>query len=288
MSKFTKRILMFCVITFILGGVLFAVGMHMGEQTGQNPWVKENFLGNASISVDGARIHVGPSEESVEVKKELPAFENIHTKVECGNVQIVKGTAFRITCTYPEKEMPKFEVINGTLEVDQNCKDNHKGNATHSIVITVPLKEQLQDVTLENVVGNLSIADINAYSCKTTLTTGNIDIQDAQLERCVLTVSTGNICISTLISELCGVSTSTGDITITDSDVKEYALVNGVGNTTLELNKVTYDYTIDADTNVGNVIVNGEKKKDGYEKDGDENYRIKIGKDVGNISITTK
>lgn len=290
MNKFTKKILVFCVTTFVLGGVLFGVGMHMGDQTGQNPWIKEDFLGNMSISVDGAWIHVGPSEESEEIKEELPAFENIHTKINGGNVQIVKGTDFGITCIYPKKEMPKFKVINNTLEVDQDWQEDYErtGNVTRTITITVPAETQLTDVTLENVVGNLSIEDINVYSCMATLTTGNIDIQDAQLERCTLIVSTGNIYISALISDLCGVSTSTGDITITDGDVKEYSIVNGVGNTTLDLSQVTYDYTIDADTNVGNVMVNGEEKKGGYEKDGDENYRVKIGKDVGNINITTK
>lgn len=287
MSKFTKGILTFCGITLLLGGVLFGIGKHFGEQTEQNPWFGEDVLWGMDVTVDGAKIQMGEKVESIEKQESPLAFENIHMEVECGNVQVVKGSEFQISCIYPEKEMPEFKVENNTLEVTQkNCLNT--GNATRSIIITVPEQAQLLDMTFENEVGDVTITGITADSYTTTLSTGSVAIQSSDLERCMLTVDTGSIDISDLSADYCGVSTSTGEINIKDCDVKEYVLINDVGDTTLDLSSVSYDYAIKAKTDVGKVYMDGEKKSDDYEMDAVGDYRIEIRKDVGDINIRTK
>lgn len=293
MSKLTKFILTFCGITFLLGGILFGVGQFFGEKSQQNPWFGENVFGDVDVTVDGMKIYLGENAENVECMEKneiLPDFENIHMQAECANVQIVTGKEFQISCTYPENEMPDYKVVNNTLEVIQDKQEDYvnTGNVTRSIIISIPEQAVLKDVTLENVVGNISITAINAYSCMTTLTTGNVEISNSEMESCHVTISTGNIDISQLVSEDCGVSTSTGEVDITASDVKKYVIANGVGDTFLDLSKVTYDYSMDVETNVGKVYLDGEEVGKKYEKDRNEECCIKIRKNVGDINIKTK
>lgn len=290
MNKTTKLILSFCGITLLLGGILFGVGMYFGERTQQNPWFGKDVWGDIDIKVDGAQLSVGNYVECIEKKETLNAFENITMEAECANVRIIMGEEYQITCVYPENEMPQFNVENGTLKVTQDKQEDYQntGNVTRSIIITIPKQTVLKEVSLENIVGNIWVEDIDAYSYMTTLTTGNVEIHNAELESCMVTISTGNIKTSKLMADYCGMSTSTGEIDIIESDVKEYVIVNGVGDTTLDLSRVTYDYSINAETNVGKVYLNGDEKGLDYEVEKSGEYRIEIGKNVGDINIKTQ
>ena len=289
MSKFTKCILTFCGIALLIGGVLFGAGVFFGEKSQQNPWFEENLLGDMDVTVDGVKVFIGESEESIEKKEVLSAFENIYMKAECANVTIVTGTEFQIACTYPKDEMPEFKVENETLEVIQDRQEDYinTGNVTRSIIITVPEQTVLKDITLENVVGNISIADINTYRCMTTLTTGNVTVDNSEMDSCNFTISTGNVDITALVAEECYVSTSTGNLGMVGNDVKKYELISSVGGISLDLSKATCDYAMEASTNVGKVYIDDEEFGLKYEEEnGEGNIRLSV--NVGDIDIKTK
>lgn len=289
MNKFTKFILTFCAITFLLGGTLFGIGRYFGEQTQQNPWYGEDILGDIDITVDGSTISVGQNEKSNEIEETLAAFENIHMEAECANVQIVVGTDYRITCKYPQSEMPEYKVENNTLHIVQDKQEDYMnaGNITRSILITIPKDKVLKDITINNIVGNIDIGDISAYSCMITLTTGNVAVDNSEIARYCLTGSTGNVNIAGLVADECYVSTNTGEVDISASDVEKYVLLSNVGEISLNLSKATYDYSVKASTSVGKVYIDGEECDRKYEENnGDGN--IEAGVNVGDINIKTK
>ncbi len=289
MSKVTKYFLAFCGIALLMGGVLFGVGVFFGEKTQQNPWFGENVFWDADVTVDGVQVFVGKNAESIEKKEILPVFENIHMQAECANVEIVSGTEFQITCIYPKEEMPEFKVENETLEVIQDRKEDYinTGNVTRTIIISVPEQNVVKDITLENVVGNISIADINAYRCLTTLTTGNVTVDSSEIDLCSFTISTGNVDITNLVSEECYVSTSTGEVDMTAGDVKNYTIISGVGGVSLDVSRPTFDYAMEASTSVGKIYVDDKEWEKEYEDTTGEGT-IKIGVNVGDINIKTK
>ena len=289
MSKFTKCILTFCGIALLIGGVLFGVGLFFGERSQQNPWFGENVWRDMDVTVDGVKVFIGENAESIEKKEVLAAFENIYMKAECANVSIVTGTEFQITCTYPKDEMPEFKIENETLEIIQDRQEDYTntGNVTRAIIISVPEQTVLKDITLENVVGNISIADINAYRCLTTLTTGNVTVDNSEIDCCNFTISTGNVDVTALVAEECYLSTSTGKLDMVSNDVKKYVLISGVGGISLDLGKATCDYAMEASTNVGKVYIDGEESGLKYEEEnGEGNIRLSV--NVGDINIKTK
>ena len=217
--------------------------------------------------------HIDVSDVSVNSidKEEQEKFTGISADISVADLNIVEGDGYYLTLDCSEKFMPEYKVENGILTVKQQNDFNEWGwnmNNVHSeITITVPRGIALDSLSVYSDVGDLYVEGITAKSTTVDLSVGDIEFEDADLGDTEIEGDTGNISLDGVAFENLTINASVGDV-----DISAKQDLSG--------------YSMELDTSIGDVEVNGHNYDFQYTKDGTTDRKIKVDGSTGDINLT--
>lgn len=178
----------------------------------------------------------------------LNPFSEIKINVSIGAIRIQEGSEYHIESVYNKPFLqPRFEVVNGQLQINQQIKKGKSGNQNCKIVITVPPRTDIKLIDIESNVGDVDVRDITGDELEVSLNVGEVELHN---------------------------------IDFNDIDVN-----NNVGEVSIRLTDDVDNYTLRLSSDIGAVSVKGNSYKHHYESKGDTSKKISASTNVGAVSV---
>ena len=236
-------------------------------------------------------------------------FTSMQLTADTANV-VVKATDTN-TCTVTATNMPentiKVTVEDGKLCI--NAVPEHRkwyqnfqmgvNPPTSTITLSLPMNVYEQ-VELQNDIGNLTLQNVHADRISLKSDTGDMDLQSITGKSCSITNNIGSLSLQevqireqTDIQQLSDsefsaatIESDTGDIRLKDCTFYQVCTIKSdVGDVKGSILADVNNTSIDADTDVGSVSIDG--KKNGYQVPNALNT-LTIRVDTGDIRLTTQ
>lgn len=275
MKSIKRIVVLVAFLMLITGGVLLGAGYSKGG--------KHNFV--IDFKEKKLQYTGGDLIEKV-VSIDNKEIDMIEIDMEIGDIRIVKGDEFRVTVSGDEKLIPDIE--NRTSDSVLRITSRDKGKNTYGIgilnffngkltvgsinpesklIIEVPENAKIDTISLDSDLGNVIVEGISADILKAEVDLGNIEVRSCSFNKLNIVEDSGNIEIKSTISS-------------------EINLENDLGNIEAELIGNIDEYVIYADTDLGNVEVNGDNMKNSYDQHRDiADKSLRAVNDCGNITI---
>lgn len=202
-------------------------------------------------------------------KKELEAFDSVLVDADIGNLTIKQGDSYRLSWKVKNTGAVKYELKDGRLEITQrNTKKNWAGvhNNHCEILLTIPRDVELKSVELDMAVGDVDIAGISTKSLNVKANVGDVDVESSALGDVVIDADVGSVDL-----ENC----SFGNMEVDAA----------VGSIDVETMQSLEDYTFDLRADVGEISVNDNDYRHGFQRDGKGTCKIRLKADVGGIDV---
>ena len=264
------------------------------------------------------------------IKKDLDAFTSIDLASDAYDIVITQGDSYSLS--YPEYKNihTSYSVENDTLKLES--KSEHTVNfslsgssySDYALVLTVPSKQALDKITLNNSSGDIELSDLtfnqinitasygdvtladlsgNALKLKadcgnvnlsdTTLTSGNFtlnygdfDIQSTTISMCELTNDSGDFTASKFISDNATLNLHYGDAETESSTIRKLTATLDSGDCDLELTGSKSDYSLDLTSDTDDVEVDDENESGHYNYVRDTPNAIQVSTHYGSISLS--
>lgn len=206
-----------------------------------------NFSFNSDDDDDDFNFSYDINSEKSNITVRGQEFSKIKMDVKVSSVTIEEGDDYSFRADFNRPSLkPEYTITNGELYVTQ--KSVHKsGNNNCHIVITVPRFTQLEKLDVTVNVGELNIRNLSFYEGNITNNVGEIDVKN---------------------------------VTFDNLDV-----VNNVGEIDIYPTEDFEEYSLDLETNIGEVHVDGNNHKKQYSSKGTTDKYIRAKTNVGEISI---
>ncbi len=224
-----------------------------------------------------------PTTEKVVVEDYYKEFKNItdlDLDINAADLTIKEGEVFSIKA---EKLVSKIKVSedDGRLKVKQN-KVRIVNTSAGNIVITVP--KNINKLYLDGGAGKIEIEDIIAKKVKLALGFGNVNIDNVEFGPTDIKGGAGNIKINRAIIKDLELYAGAGNITINSELQGESIIDCGVGEINLLLMGGEDSYKIKATKGLGNLTINNKEYGDEVTYGNGKNA-VDIEGGMGNISI---
>ncbi|WP_276933490.1 DUF4097 family beta strand repeat-containing protein [Dubosiella newyorkensis] len=201
--------------------------------------------------------------------------ENIDTlvlDVAMAHIEIERGDAFKIeTENMPEMNQKSKEIhlnssVHGKEYKIEQTSDNHFTFQNLNVSMKVVVPSSIRAIRIETAMGDVQIRKVDLQDLDVTCQLGNVEVNES-------TIANGSLDLSM------------GDLEF-DGQVKEFLKANNaMGNIDLVLQGGREEYTIDADTDMGEVDVDHghahDAKHEGL-------ARIEAYTNMGNVDISFK
>lgn len=224
-----------------------------------------------------------PTTEKIVVDDYYKEFTNIrelNMSINAADLIINEGETFSIKA---EKLVSKIIVKedNGKIKIKQN-KVRVNNNSSGLIVITIP--STLNKLYLDGGAGHITINDIKSKSTKLSLGFGQVDINNVEFGNTDISGGAGNIEINKSTIEDLKLDSGAGRIKINAELKGESNIDCGVGEMNILLLGGEDNYKIKAEKGIGNITIDNKNYGDEITYGKGKNY-IKINGGVGNVSI---
>ncbi len=196
----------------------------------------------------------------IEISQDI---EKIEIDISAVSLKIVSGEKFSLSTNIDKLEV---DIKHSTLYIKQ--KQNgffFNSNNVGELVLTIPASIKLKAFDLDAGAGQVEIEYLNAQNVEMDMGAGELLIKNGNIENIDLDLGVGETEISAHI---------TGNSTVNC----------GVGDTNIHLLGQKSDYTLDINTGIGTVTLDGKKIDDKIVGDGAN--KIKIDGGVGSIDIS--
>ena len=197
---------------------------------------------------------------SIELSQNI---ERIDIDLSAASLKIVLGDKFALSTN-----IGKLNVTSdSTLKIKQKQHQVFSINYGKSgeIILTIPADAMLQSFELDAGAGSIEIERLNSQSVEIDAGAGSINIKGGEIERLDL-----DLCV--------------GKANITSAIKGKSNIDCGVGETNINLIGKMDDYTLDIDTGIGSITLNGSDIK-GNTKIGNGQYKLEIDGGVGVVNI---
>ena len=320
MKKGLAITLITCAVLFILGLILFVIGLNAGGSIGFNIDYKHHKLTTA---------------KDMEMKtgeQEVGAFSNIDITTSAADLTIVEGDSYKVKYKLYENVEPTIGVENDTLKI--SVKDDRgtvlniltTDDNSPKIEITVPKGTKLFDVSINTDAGDLNIdgftiatlnieSDAGDFNLKNLTSTsikikadaGDLDLADTTTERFEIESNAGDINVTGLTADTVKMDFDAGDIKVLDSEIKNYKAELSAGDMDLknikgdnfeidadygdvevEIIGEEADYNIDIDVSAGDAEINNKDVKNSYSASANTDKSLKINTDAGDVEVSFK
>lgn len=203
---------------------------------------------------------------------DIPAFTGISVDIEVGNLTVKPSRGYRISYECSKRLIPEYRVEDGVLIITSKA---HKkwfwnfwpfGNTKSEITVTVPEDVYLDLFSVTADVGDVNIEDMKAQELTVETNVGDLDINGGTYNSININADVGDVDVRDSVFDRMEIYADVGDVDVT-----------GVGD--------MEDYGIRMSTDIGDISVNGEKKRGEYVKEGNTDKKIVIETDVGDSNL---
>lgn len=269
---------------------------------------------NINLNADIGNVNIVPGDkDSIKITSSDSKYvadykvrNNTLTFTQKANHKIFNKSTYEITIYYDKTKEYKDININldyGDLTInDIKCNkliiDNDCGSSTLNNVIAKENKSSLdagdiyinscefEKLDVKNNLGNIDLNDVEVFNEATAnCNCGDIYVKLCKFEKLDVENDLGNIKLNDVeISKGVTAECDAGDIKVSGILNGISDLSNNLGNITANIKGISDDFKIDADTNLGEVIVDGEDLG-GKARYGSGDNILKLDCDSGNINI---
>lgn len=186
------------------------------------------------------------------------------------DVTIEQGDEVKVEYKGDDRLKPTFEFDkdSGTLKIKQKKKANinvKNLNYESKLRIELPKNHNMEEFEMDLDMGNLIIDEINAKEISIEDNMGNVEIEKTTSESIKVEANMGNVVISKCATTNVEINASMGNVEIKlEDDVK--------------------DYTINANTSLGNLTIGSDKHKGNFKQTGTKGT-IKVDCNLGDVEI---
>ena len=179
----------------------------------------------------------------------ISEFSALDVNLKVGGLKIERGNKWQIEATYPNSYLkPEYNLKDGKLTISQPDYRNKKlTNKGCSVVITVPFGTELDKVSIKMDVGAVEIS--------------GVDIQKGSID------------------------TDVGAIAVSNVDFDDLDLDSDVGAVSIELVEPVENYSINVNSDLGGIVVDGKNVKRRYSQKGSSSKQLRINTDVGGVEV---
>ncbi len=165
-----------------------------------------------------------------------------------------------------ERFKPQTELQGGTLTITQKQKIKLGMNdAKSNLTVSLPKETGLNGLDI--------ILDM-----------GNIDFSDITAEDLDIDVDMGNVEGESFSANSTDIDTDTGNVLLKSARFSELFAAADVGNIEVYSDNDLSDCKFSCTTDVGNIVINGDKMSKNYERSGN-NGTVSLESDIGNILV---
>lgn len=242
MSKFSKRFLIVCLCSIVLGGILYGVGRAFGGS------------GHYYYSPKDGFIDAGKWGKRVSDSADLPSFDRISINADYSDIVISEGDSFAVEYSEilyegDEPDQDYWRVEDGCFICDRKKRSTKRGvveinlgfnwfdfvNTGYSednyIHLTVPRGTELTGVLLESSFGDISLSNVTAgEKIEINSNNGDIKLENISSPELKVVSSFGDTKISKTHSDTVRVETQSGDIELGSSSLGNLYLKNEFGS----------------------------------------------------------
>ncbi len=274
MKKVSRMIKAAAFVMLIAGAVITGIGYSKGG--------KLNFI----IDYNEKQIIYTSAQTEKETTIDKDGVSSLRIENNAGDIRIKKGTEFKVTAEGDENDLPDITTKDGKLVICSKAANTDANNFGVGILsfmkgrlsVGIPFKSMRIEVEipegtlLENIeiiseAGNVKVNGIDAKRLEAELDVGNIDLSSCSIADIEMKNDCGNIDIESTVSDILDLSNDMGNI-----DVK---LIGNID-----------EYVIDAETDLGEVKINGDDKRNSYSQRPDTaDKHLKAENDCGNIHV---
>ena len=247
MKKAFRVITVVGVICLAAGIVISAIGFGIGLLTNKNEKT-ENF----------SKVITGN-------------VEKIEIEINAGQLNIKKGSEFKVVAEdFPENTL-KYECESGKLKIKEENKKwfgisyGMMGWNARTPVLTVYITEGMsfEDVSIDVGAGAADINYIKADKLKIQGGAGRISGEYLTAADCEISAGAGEVSLKNIDFSKSELSTGTGRLAVSGKITGATKLNNGIGEIEVTISGNKSDYYIKAQNGIGKISVNGKR----YDKD---------------------
>lgn len=179
----------------------------------------------------------------------ISEFTELDVNLRVAGLTIERGNKWQIESKYAYSFLkPEYSLKNGKLTITQPYyKNKNLTNKSCKVVITVPFGTELSKVSIKMDVGAV---ELNGFDIKK----GSID-------------------------------TDVGAISISSVDFEDLDLDSDVGAVSIELVEPIEEYSININSDLGGIVVDGRNEKRRYSQKGSKDKQLRINTDVGGVEV---
>lgn len=230
----------------------------------------------------------GSATERVSTELSEDRFTSLELDIDAANVTIEKGDAFGVNWEGDSGRKPEVQLKGSTLHVKQSSGFHILPSFTgqDTLTVTIPDSQELQSLTVDLDMGNLTVREIQAGKTDLDLDMGNVQLTDAAFTSLEVDAAMGNISFSELTVEKGSMDADMGNIEGSGlNDFSSFEMDADLGNIEVDLHQEEAELTLKVSTDLGNAKVNGEKTGSGARGSG--SARLTASADLGNVKINT-
>lgn len=263
------------------------------------------------------------------IKKDLDAFTNIDLACDSYDIVITQGDSYSVS--YPEYNNihTTYSIENDTLKLESKSEHtvsfslSGTSYSDYALVLTVPSKQALNEITLKNNSGDIELSHLNfdhinvtanygdiilshlsgnaleltaddgdvtisnteLASGNFTLNYGDFDIQSTTISECELINDSGDFTASKFISDNATLNLHYGDAETESSTIRNLTATLDSGDCDLELTGSKSDYNLDLTSDTDDVEVDDENASGHYNYVRDTPNTIQVSTHYGSISL---
>lgn len=200
----------------------------------------------------------------------IAEFSNID--LDLGNYvdcEIIGGDEYSVQASfYGGNYSVDYRIEGGTLYLNSQTEDN-KSHKVSTISITIPKETVLENIQLNNALGDVKIANISAEDSTVKLANGKLSMDN-------------------VVMGVCNIDLSLGDLDIKNGDIEELKSNVALGDMWLQLKGEETEYSYDILATLGTITVDNENLGGSYKKQNEGNRTIKLIGSLGYIFINFK
>lgn len=221
--------------------------------------------------------------ETKKFEIEFDGFEDVDVEMPIGDVKLEEGDSYSLRCMFPEKLMPDYKIGDGTLKVTGKDSRGLYGDleSRWSVTITVPKDADLNEVTIDCKMGNITVNGVSGKKLDIDTEMGDIIANNDISEHAVLSCSMGDTNISYVTFDTLDGVSKMGHVRVNYSTIADVNWNGSMGDVDLlgNFGKIRVsdsmgsiyvncenDWKGTLCTSMGDVSVNGQSKGESYEQ----------------------
>lgn len=210
------------ILLSVLAFMTFTACVSAGAPAGDPTWTEPQTVHNQGIKADGIK--------KVDIKLQNEILNISLSETENISIEILSNHQMGV---------PLVTIDGKSIKIEQKEKTNKLVNRKCTINITIPKKNSIQTMNIQNGDALSSISDIKVDSFSFKSDGGAVAINNAEISKeAEISTSNADIQISKLSAKELKISSNKGNLNINDAEARNFAVSSDKGSIELDMPKM--------------------------------------------------